>query len=123
MCFYDNKVKTYPKKKLAEAKLICDWKIEICVQIIFFSTFLSILSIFGVQIISFSITQEYSWCIGTDIGLTDLQEYTSTGTNATGTNDTFEGLLENNKTYYISVNCTNDAGLTTTWQDTKGKFY
>ncbi|XP_060596420.1 uncharacterized protein LOC132750448 [Ruditapes philippinarum] len=64
--------------------------------------------------------KEYEWAIGSNIGFQDLQPFTSTGIYSTGINDTLEGLLEHNTTYYVSIKCTNMAGLTTSWNDSKG---
>ncbi|XP_053400990.1 uncharacterized protein LOC123541000 [Mercenaria mercenaria] len=63
---------------------------------------------------------EYKWAIGTEVGLEDIQSYTSTGTFSTGTNNNLEGQLKHNSSYYVSVKCTNAAGLTTVWEDKKG---
>ncbi|XP_052803271.1 uncharacterized protein LOC128233573 isoform X2 [Mya arenaria] len=64
--------------------------------------------------------REYEWAIGSYIGGEDLQRYTSTGVTSIGTNTSFEGILETNTTYYVSVRCTNEAGLVTVLNDTKG---
>ncbi|XP_053401006.1 uncharacterized protein LOC123523226 isoform X2 [Mercenaria mercenaria] len=63
---------------------------------------------------------EYEWAIGTAVGYEDIQPYTSTGTVSTGTNNELEGQLKHNSTYYVSIKCTNMAGLTTIWKDKKG---
>ncbi|XP_052806219.1 uncharacterized protein LOC128235437 [Mya arenaria] len=64
--------------------------------------------------------REYEWAIGSYIGGDDLQRFTSTGVTSIGTNTSFEGILESNSTYYVSVMCTNEAGLVTVLNDTKG---
>ncbi|XP_052806221.1 uncharacterized protein LOC128235438 [Mya arenaria] len=64
--------------------------------------------------------REYEWAIGSYIGGEDLQRYTSTGVTSIGTNTSFEGILKSNTTYYVSVRCTNEAGLVTVLNDTKG---
>ncbi|XP_041378093.1 uncharacterized protein LOC121390363 [Gigantopelta aegis] len=60
---------------------------------------------------------EYQWAIGTSVGAQDIQNYTSTGEKATGTNSDLEGVLKDKQTYYISIKCTNGAGMTTTYED------
>ncbi|XP_033763071.1 uncharacterized protein LOC117344449 isoform X3 [Pecten maximus] len=67
-----------------------------------------------------SLIKDYQWSIGTTVGAQDLQDWESVGVNPTGINATFEGLLEHNTTYYVSVKCTSGAGDVVTYNDTKG---
>lgn len=64
--------------------------------------------------------QEYLWAIGTSVGETDIQNYTSTGHNVAGINSSLEGVLQHNHTYYISIICYNGAGQSAAHNDTKG---
>ncbi|KAK3612537.1 hypothetical protein CHS0354_024514 [Potamilus streckersoni] len=64
--------------------------------------------------------EEYHWAIGTTPGGSELQSFISTGINPTGINSNLSGILEHNTTYYVSVKCRNQAGITTVWNDTKG---
>ncbi|KAK3612515.1 hypothetical protein CHS0354_024486 [Potamilus streckersoni] len=64
--------------------------------------------------------EEYHWAIGTTPGGSELQSFVSTGINPTGINSNLSGILEHNTTYYVSVKCRNQAGITTVWNDTKG---
>lgn len=65
--------------------------------------------------------QEYWWAIGTSVGDSDIQNYTSTGHNVAGINSSLEGVLQHNHTYYVSVICHNGAGQSAAHNDTKGK--
>lgn len=65
--------------------------------------------------------QEYKWAIGTTPGGQDIQSFTSTGINPSGINSSLEGIIVHNQRYYVSVRCTNAAGLTTTYEDHVGK--
>ncbi|XP_076085326.1 uncharacterized protein LOC143056125 [Mytilus galloprovincialis] len=63
---------------------------------------------------------ENLWAIGTTVGGQDLQEFESVGTNQVAMNSTFEGILEQNTTYYVSLICANGAGHVVSFNDTKG---
>ncbi|XP_062596534.1 uncharacterized protein LOC134257978, partial [Saccostrea cucullata] len=63
---------------------------------------------------------EYTWAIGTTPGSTDIQNFTSTGQNVVGINDQLGGILEHDQTYYATITCTNGAGHTTVFTDTRG---
>lgn len=69
---------------------------------------------------SLNILQEYEWAIGTDVGGQQIQRFTSTGAQSVGINTNLKGLLEHNTTYYVSVKCQNEAGLTTLYEDARG---
>ncbi|CAH1250560.1 FAT1 [Branchiostoma lanceolatum] len=56
--------------------------------------------------------KENCFAIGSRPNGTDLQNYTCIGVNATGINSDLEGLIENNRTYFVSIMATNKAGLT-----------
>ncbi|VDI51286.1 Hypothetical predicted protein [Mytilus galloprovincialis] len=60
------------------------------------------------------------WAIGTTVGGQELQEFESIGTNQTAINSTFEGILEQNGIYYVSLICENGAGQTLRHNATKG---
>ncbi|XP_052081925.1 uncharacterized protein LOC127719726 isoform X2 [Mytilus californianus] len=60
------------------------------------------------------------WAIGTTVGGHELQEFESIGTNQFAINSTFEGILEHNTTYYVSLICENGAGHVVIYNDTKG---
>jgi len=64
--------------------------------------------------------QEYEWAIGTSMGGQQIQKFTSTGSLSVGINNNLKGKLLHNTTYYVSVKCQNEAGLSTLWEDTKG---
>ena len=74
------------------------------------------------EIFSFPCIQEYPWAIGTSIGGEEIQNFTSTGTFSSAQNSNLTGLLMNNSTYFVSVKCTNAAGLSTLWQDEIGIY-
>ncbi|CAG2237324.1 unnamed protein product [Mytilus edulis] len=61
------------------------------------------------------------WSIGTLVGGDDLQPWTSVGEDQIASNNSFGGILQNNKTYYVSVRCRNGAGLEATHTDKIGK--
>ncbi|PVD18248.1 hypothetical protein C0Q70_21774, partial [Pomacea canaliculata] len=67
-----------------------------------------------------SSVMEYKWAIGTTPGGQDIQSFTSTGINPSGINSSLEGIIVHNQRYYVSVRCTNAAGLTTTYEDHVG---
>ncbi|XP_076085497.1 uncharacterized protein LOC143056293 [Mytilus galloprovincialis] len=60
------------------------------------------------------------WSIGTSVGSEDLQPWTSVGEDQIASNNSFGGVLQNNKTYYVSVRCKNGAGLEATHTDVTG---
>ena len=66
--------------------------------------------------------QENWWAIGTTIGGEQLQPWQSTGINQTAINNTFEGILEHNKTYYVSIICENGAGQQSGYNESHGRF-
>lgn len=37
-------------------------------------------------------------------------------------NKTFDGILQHNTTYYVSVRCINGGGALTQWNETKGTW-
>ncbi|XP_072033446.1 LOW QUALITY PROTEIN: uncharacterized protein [Amphiura filiformis] len=57
--------------------------------------------------------QAYYWAIGSSPGSTNLQDFEFVGLNQTNTNSSFEGLLLDNQTYYVTVIARNGAGLET----------
>ncbi|KAK3104702.1 hypothetical protein FSP39_008103 [Pinctada imbricata] len=63
---------------------------------------------------------DYTWAIGSTPGAEDIQNYTSVGQNIVGVNSRLEGVLEHNTTYFVSVVCTNGAGLTAQYMDQQG---
>ncbi|VDI71255.1 Hypothetical predicted protein, partial [Mytilus galloprovincialis] len=64
--------------------------------------------------------KENFWAIGKTPGGTELQEFQSVGLNVTGINSSFEGILQHNHTYYVSIICVNGGGKPTQWNDTYG---
>lgn len=66
--------------------------------------------------------QETKWAIGTTIGGTDIQDYTSVGRNNYGINDELFGFLLDKETYYVSLKVKNGAGLESTFNITNGKL-
>ncbi|XP_048258717.1 uncharacterized protein LOC124137708 isoform X1 [Haliotis rufescens] len=62
----------------------------------------------------------YEWAIGTAPGGEELQTFVTTGENPGSMNSGLEGLLEHNTTYYVTVRCSNGAGLATTYADPRG---
>ncbi|RUS82965.1 hypothetical protein EGW08_009250, partial [Elysia chlorotica] len=62
----------------------------------------------------------YEWAIGTTVGGEEVQNYTSVGTLTEATNANLTGLLDDGATYYVSMRCTNGAGLTSSHQDSTG---
>ncbi|KAL3873866.1 hypothetical protein ACJMK2_036950, partial [Sinanodonta woodiana] len=64
--------------------------------------------------------QNYEWAIGTSEGGQEIQPFISTGTTSLGINSNLEGILQHNTTYYVSVKCHNQAGLTTLIRFSKG---
>ncbi|XP_076086943.1 uncharacterized protein LOC143057517 [Mytilus galloprovincialis] len=64
--------------------------------------------------------KENFWAIGKTPGGTELQEFQSVGLNVTGVNSSFEGILQHNHTYYVSIICVNGGGKTKQWNDTNG---
>ena len=54
---------------------------------------------------------EYSWAIGTEPFLTDIQNFTSLGLETKISNSQLSGLLTHNSTYYATVMAVNGAGL------------
>lgn len=83
--------------------------------------FLSILFKFLFSIYDFY--QEYKWKIGATPGGSELQDFISTGIYPTGINDTLEGVLEHNTTYYVTVICTNGGGESITTVDHRGGYH
>ncbi|CAG2204566.1 unnamed protein product [Mytilus edulis] len=65
-------------------------------------------------------TEENFWAIGKTPGGQELQEFQSVGLNVTGVNSSFEGILQHNHTYYVSIICVNGGGKTKQWNDTNG---
>ena len=53
------------------------------------------------------------WAIGSTPGGAEIQPFVNIGTNAFAVNDSLEGLLSDGGTYYVTLRCTNGAGLTT----------
>lgn len=51
-----------------------------------------------------------------------MMNYTSTGQGIVGVNSELEGILQHDQTYYATIMCENGAGLTSTYQDTKGRL-
>ena len=68
----------------------------------------------------YSYFQNYEWAIGSSAGWIDIQGFQSTGNNPSGIKDNLDGILKHKDRYYISVKCTNEAGLTTLFEDMKG---
>ncbi|XP_046547050.1 uncharacterized protein LOC124257104 [Haliotis rubra] len=64
--------------------------------------------------------QNYEWAIGTAPGGEELQTFVSTREYPGSVNSGLGGLLEHNKTYYVTVRCTNGGGLVTTYADPRG---
>ncbi|XP_063408918.1 uncharacterized protein LOC134692399 [Mytilus trossulus] len=64
--------------------------------------------------------KENFWAIGKTPGGKELQEFQSVGLNVTGVNSSFEGILQHNHTYYVSIICINGGGKPTQWNDTYG---
>ena len=64
--------------------------------------------------------QEYLWAIGTTVGGTELQNYTSTGREPTGINTQLEGQLFHKGVYYVSVICINGGRARTVFEDPIG---
>ncbi|XP_046574117.1 uncharacterized protein LOC124282192 [Haliotis rubra] len=62
----------------------------------------------------------YEWAIGTAPGGKELQTFVSTREYPGSVNSGLGGLLEHNKTYYVTVRCTNGGGLVTTYADPRG---
>ncbi|XP_076085507.1 uncharacterized protein LOC143056307 [Mytilus galloprovincialis] len=60
------------------------------------------------------------WAIGATVGGQELQEFESIGTNQTAINMTFEGILQHNTSYFVSLICENGAGHVVSYNDTKG---
>ena len=52
------------------------------------------------------------WAIGSSRGGTDIQPFINIGTNVFASNDSLTGLLLDGHTYYVTLKCTNGAGLT-----------
>ncbi|CAG2210833.1 unnamed protein product [Mytilus edulis] len=63
---------------------------------------------------------ENLWAIGTTVGGQELQEFESVETNQTAINMTFEGILQHNTSYFVSLICENGAGHVVRYNDTKG---
>ncbi|KAK3101942.1 hypothetical protein FSP39_007535 [Pinctada imbricata] len=63
---------------------------------------------------------EYLWAIGTTPGGEEMQNYTSTGTTASGTNPSFEGQLTHESKFYVSVICKNGANKESKFEDQIG---
>ncbi|CAG2187681.1 unnamed protein product [Mytilus edulis] len=60
------------------------------------------------------------WAIGSTVGGEELQEFQSVGRKMIAENKTFDGILQHNTTYYVSVRCINGGGALTQWNETKG---
>ena len=54
---------------------------------------------------------DYSWAIGSTLGGTELQDFVSVGTQTYGINRNLAGQLSHNGVYYVMVEATNGAGL------------
>ncbi|XP_076116641.1 uncharacterized protein LOC143084119 [Mytilus galloprovincialis] len=67
-----------------------------------------------------SSVKESFWAIGNTTGGEELQPFTSVGLNASAINSSFEGILQHNHTYYVSIRCVNGGGQATQWNDTTG---
>ncbi len=65
--------------------------------------------------------QNYEYAIGTGLGLTDVVNYTSVGTNTFVTNSSLS--LVSGATYYVSVRANNGAGLVSTAISSNGQLY
>ena len=59
----------------------------------------------------FTQIQKFLWAIGTIPLGTDVQDYVDVGMTDFVLNENLEGILENNKTYYVTVQAINSAGL------------
>ncbi|XP_070573546.1 uncharacterized protein [Ptychodera flava] len=57
---------------------------------------------------------EYKWAIGSRLNATDVQPFLSVGLETFAANENLLGVLEDRKTYYVTVVAVNRAGLTTT---------
>ncbi|VDI67222.1 Hypothetical predicted protein [Mytilus galloprovincialis] len=67
-----------------------------------------------------SLVKENLWAIGETPGGEELQSFQSVGTMMTGINSSFEGILQHNHTYYVSIICINGGGKPTQWNDSYG---
>ncbi|XP_070572901.1 uncharacterized protein [Ptychodera flava] len=56
---------------------------------------------------------DFKWAIGTTPNGTDIQDFVSVGLDTFVCNDELEAVLEDRKTYYVTVYATNNAGLNT----------
>lgn len=76
----------------------------------------------ALQFILWIYFQESFWAIGNTTGGEELQPFTSVGLNASAINSSFEGILQHNHTYYVSIRCVNGGGQATQWNDTTGQL-
>ncbi|XP_070573735.1 uncharacterized protein [Ptychodera flava] len=56
---------------------------------------------------------EFKWAIGTTPNGTDIQDFVSVGLDNFAFNEKLEGVLEDRKTYFVTVHAINNAGLST----------
>ena len=66
--------------------------------------------------------EEYFWAIGSTPNASDIQDFTSAGTNSFGFNNKLDGILQDNHTYYVTLRAVNEAGLIAT-ACTEGRFH